>query len=168
MKNHWFPLWNWTQNAWKNYIKSWKTLHFGAGWAPLSLCSLIWKMKEATHTVRFEPGYGGGPSAGFFEHVLQAFNSSEMIENSFCGRRRQTSNKRKPNEKTTTYWAEIENSWTEIENSWMRLKILEMIHFLHLYKWCVDWDKNSNKRKEHSQTLVFSWNHKKFGIKSPP
>ena len=42
-------------------------------------------MKEATHTVRFEPGYGGGPSAGFFEHVLQAFNSSEMIENSFAG-----------------------------------------------------------------------------------
>ena len=43
---------------------------------------ILWKMKEATHTVRFEPGYGGGPSAGFFEHVLQAFNFCEIIEHS--------------------------------------------------------------------------------------
>ena len=63
------------KNTWKNDINFWKTLHFGAGWDPPSLCSLIWKMKEATYTVHFEPGYGGGPSGGFFEHVLQAFNS---------------------------------------------------------------------------------------------
>ena len=129
---------------------------------------ILWKMKEATYTVRFEPGYRGGSVCRVF---WTRATSLQFLWNDwklFCGRRRQTSNKRKPNEKTTTYWAEIENSWTEIENSWMRLKILEIIHFLHLYKWCVDWDKNSNKRKEHSQTLMFSWNHKKFGIKSPP
>ena len=44
---------------------------------------IIWTMKKAIYTVHFEPGYGGGRSGGIFEHVLQAFNFCEIIDNSW-------------------------------------------------------------------------------------